>query len=345
MPINLVLAVVFGLLFLGDIVYTSRGQYEEDELGSVTLFIHDAAGLPAEYVQVYYGDNVGYHQQVGETDANGRIEINNLFADKNLGYYFFTFIDGYVVERFIEHIDAGEVTYVEMGPNSVNNQNISIEATWTNSSLYGNLLFYTVNISNCTSGDVSFVDILAYDDNDVMITEKCDWSTNFGFNYSRYARLFPWLGYGYDLSELTYEEKNVLEEQTGELCLGDLEDIGGECAYPEYNDPMKQRIMNGYKQECPQGWLTRANDNKIYYIGHAALPDNSKRVSIRAVGIDKDGDYKTIEKTLIRDPIAEKQEWPCWPCIILAGILCAIAGFSLITGSLSIIVLSKVKPK
>ncbi|MFH0884426.1 MAG: hypothetical protein V1861_01830 [Candidatus Micrarchaeota archaeon] len=315
--------------------------YDEDELGDVTLVVYDASGTPASGVQVYRTDTEWEFEGMEETDANGRIVLHGLHASENHGYQFYTFLDGYYVQSGVEGIEPGGNTIVELRPNTVNRQNITIEMIGECTFPCSDRLDFFVNIENCGQHDASYVEILAYDRNGELISGLCDERGGYGFNYSDYGDWFPWLGHGYDLGGLSDSQKDWLEERTGELCIGDLKDVGEICQYPAYDNPMERRARDGYKPLCPNGGQHSSIQNKIRYLRSINLPNNTERVTIRAVGIDSDGNYRMVDKTLERGMLVKKQEWPCGVCIIASGIIITIAGLSILSGSVSILALSK----
>ncbi len=310
--------------------------YGEDELGGITLIVSDASGLPASGVQVYRTDSEWEYEGMEETDSGGRIILSGLHASESHGYQFYTFLDGYFVVDSVEGIEAGKNTVVELRPNTENSQNITIETVGNCVFPCSDTLVFFVNIENCGPHDASYAEVLAFDDKGELISGLCDDGAGYGFNYPDYGDSFPWLGYGYDLSGLSDLQRSWLEERTGERCIGDLEDAGNICSYPSYGNPMERRARNEYAPICPYGGQLRLSQGGTRYIRIVNLPDNTERVTIRAVGIDSDGNYRMVEKSIERGLVAEKQEWPCGVCLIAIGIIAVIAGLSALSGAVSI---------
>ncbi len=282
--------------------------YGEDELGDMTLIVYDASGFPASGAQVYRTDSEWEYEGMEETDASGRIFFNGLHASETHGYQFYTFLDGYFVTSSADGIEAGKNSVVELRPNTENRQNITIETVGDCVFPCGDTLVFSVNIENSGPHDASYAEVLAYDGRGELITGLCDDGAGYGFDYSDYGDSFPWLGYGYDLSGLSDSQRSWLEERTGELCIGDLKEVGGICSYPSYDNPMERRTGNGYSPICPYGGQQRLSQGSTNYLRIVNLPENAERVTIRAIGIDGDGNYRMTEKTFERERVAEKQE-------------------------------------
>ena len=328
-------------LFSGIVDAMPAEYYGEDELGDITLIVYDASGSPASGVQVYRTDSEWEYEGMEETDSGGRIFLKGLHASKTHGYQFYTFLNGYFVTGSVEGIEAGKNTVVELRPNTGNRQNITIETVGNCVFPCSGTLVFSVNIENTGPNEASYAEVLAYDDEGELLSGLCDDVAGYGFNYSDYGDSFPWLGYGYGLGGLSDTQKSWLEERTGELCIGDLKDVGGACSYPSYDNPMERRTGNEYPPVCPYGGQQRLSQGVTRYLRIVNLPENAELVTIRAIGIDGDGNHRMAEKTFERGPVAEKQEWPCGACLIALGIASAIAGLSVLSGAVTIMTLGR----
>jgi len=293
--IAFVLAMI--ALFSGIAKAMPTEYYGENELGDITLIVYDAGGFPASRVQVYRTDSEWEYEGMEETDSGGRIFLKGVHASKTHGYQFYTFLDGYYVIGSVEGIEAGKNTEVELRPNTGNRQNITIETVGNCVFPCSDTLVFSINIENCGPHEASFAEVLAYDGRGELISGLCDDGAGYGFNYSDYGDSFPWLGYGYGLGKLSDSQKSWLEERTGELCMGDLKDVGGACSYPSYDNPMEHRAGNGYSPVCPYGGQQRLSHGSTSYLRIINLPENAGKVTIRAIGIDSDGNYGMVEKT------------------------------------------------
>ncbi len=323
----ILLALAAGFLMQGDTL-AERG-YPEDELADVSIQAYDSLGNPASGIQVYWGDNAAEYEGFEETDPQGRIVLRGLRSESWREYGFYTFIDGYYVQGNLHGVSAGGSRAVELRPETENGQDITIDFIGNSAPGEGGKLTFQIEISGCGAGDSSYAEVLAYDEKGNLLTGFCENPDQYAFDYDGYGVFPPWLGYGYDLGGLSAEQREWLLGNTGELCLGDLRDVNGFCSYPHHDDPMEGRKAKAHKPACPTGGLFRPHAGSISYINSVSIPESSKKIIVRAIGIDGSGNYKIEERTIERSSAMHEQDYPCIACglaLIIVLLAAAIGG-------------------
>jgi hypothetical protein len=233
---------------------------------------------------------------------------------------FWTFIDGYMINQEIKNLSRGNDTILRLEPDTIGPQsaiqiNISIheheEVNWR------------IEVQNCSPGDYLYVDVLMYDENGTLIKPKniCGVPDEYRFDYINYAKSFSFLTYDFNLTKLTDRQKSWLSRRfSGVVCLGDLSVINNTCSYYKSNDPLANRINAEYVSNCPfNEHKVACHQDKIGYVRAIEVPENTVRVTIRAIETDNNGNYLTSEKTLKMPP--KTSPYCIGPGIALFGLL------------------------
>ena len=129
---------------------------QPDKMGNLTVMVYDKSGTSAQNAIVYWGDTVlPEYEGIDRSDAEGKIHLTNLTAGYN--YMFWTFIDGYMINKEIKNLSRGNDTILRLEPDTIGPQsaiqiNISIheheEVNWR------------IEVQNCSPGDYLYVDVL-----------------------------------------------------------------------------------------------------------------------------------------------------------------------------------------